>query len=30
VHLLAVFSASLQGVIGQLAVAPDGNEIAAA
>ncbi len=30
VHLLAAFSASLQGVIGQLAVAPDGNEITAA
>ena len=30
VHLLAAFSASLQGVIGQLAVPPDGNEITAA
>jgi hypothetical protein len=30
VHLLAAFSASLQGVVGQLAVAPDGNEITAA
>jgi hypothetical protein len=30
VHLLAAFSASLQGVIGQLAVAPDANEITAA
>jgi hypothetical protein len=30
VHLLAAFSASLQGVIGQLAVAPDGKEITAA
>jgi len=30
VHLLAAFSATLQGVIGQLAVAPDGNEITAA
>jgi predicted transposase YbfD/YdcC len=30
VHLLAAFSASLQGVIGQLAVAPDGHEITAA
>ena len=30
VHLLAAFSASLQGVIGQLAVAPEGNEITAA
>ena len=30
VHLLATFSASLQGVIGQLAVAPDGNGITAA
>jgi DDE_Tnp_1-associated/Transposase DDE domain len=30
VHLLAAFSASLQGVIGQLSVAPDGNEITAA
>ena len=30
VHLLAAFSASLQGVIGQLAVAPEANEITAA
>jgi DDE_Tnp_1-associated len=30
VHLLAAFSASLQGVIGQLAVAPDCNEITGA
>ena len=30
VHLLAAFSASLQGVIGQLAVPPDSNEITAA
>jgi hypothetical protein len=30
VHLLAAFSASLQGVIGQLAVAPDSNEITGA
>jgi hypothetical protein len=30
VHLLAAFSATLQGVIGQLAVPPDGNEITAA
>jgi DDE family transposase len=30
VHLLAAFSVSLQGVIGQLAVAPDTNEITAA
>ena len=30
VHLLAAFSASLHGVVGQLAVAPDGNEITAA
>jgi hypothetical protein len=30
VHLLAAFSASLQGVIGQLAVAPEDNEITAA
>lgn len=30
VHLLAAFSASLQGVIGQLAVAPDANEITTA
>src|SRR3954465_6005135 len=30
VHLLAAFSASLQGVIGQLAVAPEGNEITTA
>ena len=30
VHLLAAFSASLQGVIGQLRVAPDSNEITAA
>lgn len=30
VHLLAAFSSSLQGVVGQLAVAPDGNEITAA
>ncbi len=30
VHLLAAFSASLHGVIGQLAVAPDANEITAA
>jgi len=30
VHLLAAFSASLQGVIGQLAVPPDANEITAA
>lgn len=30
VHLLAAFSAHLQGVIGQLRVAPDGNEITAA
>jgi DDE_Tnp_1-associated/Transposase DDE domain len=30
VHLLAAFSSSLQGVIGQLAVAPDANEITAA
>src|SRR5271166_112223 len=30
VHLLAAFSASLQGVIGQLAVAPDANEITGA
>ena len=30
VHLLAAFSACLQGVVGQLAVAPDGNEITAA
>ena len=30
VHLLAAFSATLQGVIGQLAVPADGNEITAA
>ena len=30
VHLLAAFSASLPGVVGRLAVAPDGNEITAA
>lgn len=30
VHLLAAFSASLQGVIGQLRVAPEANEITAA
>ena len=30
VHLLAAFGASLQGGIGQLAVAPEGNEITAA
>jgi len=30
VHLLAAFSESLSGVIGQLQVAPDGNEITAA
>lgn len=30
VHLLAAFSATLQGVIGQLAVPPDSNEITAA
>ena len=30
VHLLAAFSASLKGVIGQLRVAPDANEITAA
>jgi len=30
VHLLAAFSASLQGVISQLAVVPDANEITAA
>ena len=30
VHLLAAFSATLQGVIGQLAVPPDANEITAA
>lgn len=30
VHLLAAFSASLQGVVGQLAVDPDANEITAA
>ena len=30
VRLLAAFSACLQGVVGQLAVAPDGNEITAA
>jgi len=30
VHLLAAFSESLSGVIGQLQVASDGNEITAA
>jgi hypothetical protein len=30
VHLLAAFSATLQGVIGQLRVAPEANEITAA
>jgi hypothetical protein len=30
VHLLAAFSGKLQGVIGQLRVAPEANEIAAA
>jgi len=30
VHLLAAFSAKLQGVIGQLRVAPEANEITAA